>query len=295
MINDGGKMYATLNTGAIGVRADSPQEAIAAARLGGFAGVEFRASEIADLIDKHGATETRGLFDAAGVRPAVWSLGLDWRGDEATWRQGLETLRRNAAAAAAIGGLRAIQVIMPADDGREYAENWRFHVERLAPAAAILAEHGVALGLEFIGPKTLRDTRRHPFIHTLDGALELGAAFGPNVGLLLDCWHWYTAHDTLERLHTLRPEQVIHVHINDAPLDIPIDQQIDNRRALPGETGVIDIVGFLKALQMIGYGGPVTAEPFKQELRDLPNDAERLAIIRESIALVSRQAGVPIA
>ena len=196
---------------------------------------------------------------------------------------------------AAIGCLRAIQVIFPGDDEREFDENWRFHVARLGPVAAILAEHGCALGLEFIGPKTLRDTRRHPFVHTLDGALELGAAFGPNVGLLLDCWHWYTAHDTLERLRALRPEQIVHVHINDAPLDIPIDEQIDNRRALPGETGVIDIVGFLGALHAIGYDGPVTAEPFKQELRDLPSDAERLALVRESIGLVFRQAGVPLA
>ena len=287
-------MYATLNTGAIGVTADSPHEAIAAARIGGFKGVELRAPQIADLIDEIGVEATRSLFEEARVRPAVWGLGLDWRGDEATWQQGLEGLRRSARAMATIGCVRAIQVIFPGDDEREFDANWQFHVARLAPAAAILAEHGCALGLEFIGPKTLRDTRRYPFVHTLGKALELGAAFGPNVGLLLDCWHWYTAHDTLDTLHGLRPEQIVHVHINDAPLDIPIDEQIDNRRALPGETGVIDIVGFLRALQAIGYDGPVTAEPFKQELRDLPNDAERLALVRESISLVFHQAGVAL-
>lgn len=287
-------MYATLNTGAIGVTADGPREAIAAARLGGFKGVELRAPQVADLIDEIGLDAVRNLFAEAGVRPAVWGLGLDWRGDEATWQQGLEDLRRSASAMASIGCLRAIQVIFPGDDEREFDANWQFHVERLAPAAAILADHGCALGLEFIGPKTLRDTRRYPFVHTLGKALELGAAFGPNVGLLLDCWHWYTAHDTLDTLHGLRSEQVVHVHINDAPLDIPIDEQIDNRRALPGETGVIDIVGFLRALQAIGYDGPVTAEPFKQELRDLPNDAERLALVRESIDLVFKQAGVAL-
>jgi sugar phosphate isomerase/epimerase len=287
-------MYATLNTGAIGVTADSPREAIAAARIGGFKGVELRAPQIADLIDEIGVEATRSLFEEARVRPAVWGLGLDWRGDEATWQQGLEGLRRSARAMATIGCVRAIQVIFPGDDEREFDANWQFHVARLAPAAAILAEHGCALGLEFIGPKTLRDTRRYPFVHTLGKALELGAAFGPNVGLLLDCWHWYTAHDTLDTLHGLRPEQIVHVHINDAPLDIPIDEQIDNRRALPGETGVIDIVGFLRALQAIGYDGPVTAEPFKQELRDLPNDAERLALVRESISLVFHQAGVAL-
>ena len=287
-------MYATLNTGAIGVTTDGPREAIAAARLGGFKGVELRAPQVADLIDEIGLDAVRNLFAEAGVRPAVWGLGLDWRGDEATWQQGLEDLRRSASAMASIGCLRAIQVIFPGDDEREFDANWQFHVERLAPAAAILADHGCALGLEFIGPKTLRDTRRYPFVHTLGKALELGGAFGPNVGLLLDCWHWYTAHDTLDTLHGLRSEQVVHVHINDAPLDIPIDEQIDNRRALPGETGVIDIVGFLRALQAIGYDGPVTAEPFKQELRDLPNDAERLALVRESIDLVFKQAGVAL-
>jgi len=42
--------------------------------------------------------------------------------------------------------------------------------------------------------------------------------------------------------------------------------QVDSVRALPGETGVIDIAGFLQALHAIGYSGPVTPEPFKKEL-----------------------------
>ena len=37
------------------------------------------------------------------------------------------------------------------------------------------------------------------------------------------------------------------------------------------KTGVIDIAGFLQALQEIGYDGPVTPEPFKKELADLPD------------------------
>jgi sugar phosphate isomerase/epimerase len=37
-----------------------------------------------------------------------------------------------------------------------------------------------------------------------------------------------------------------------------------------GETGVIDIVGFLRALMEIGYDGHVTPEPFDERLRSLP-------------------------
>lgn len=39
--------------------------------------------------------------------------------------------------------------------------------------------------------------------------------------------------------------------------------------ALPMETGVIDLVGFMRALREMGYDGPVMPEPFSQRLNDL--------------------------
>ncbi len=278
-------MYATLNIGAIGVKANGVHEAIVAAKLGGFAGIELRAPE-ADLIEAQGAETVRALLGEAGVRAAVWGLGMDIRGDDAAWETALVVLRRNAAAMAAIDCTRVTTVLLSGSNERDHDANWRFHVERLTPAAAILAEHGCSLGLEYLGPQTILKNFRYPFVHTMERALELGAAIGPNVGLLLDCWHWYTAGDNLDAIRAARPERIVHVHINDAPTGIPLAEQIDNRRALPGETGVIDIAGFFAALQGIGYDGPVTAEPFKRELADLPNDAARLATVRESIAKV---------
>jgi sugar phosphate isomerase/epimerase len=119
----------------------------------------------------------------------------------------------------------------------------------------------------------------------------MGAEIGPNVGLLLDCWHWYTSHGTLEELHTLRPEQVVYVHVNDAPSGIPVDEQLDHVRALPGETGVIDIAGFLGVLQSIGYDGPVVPEPFKKELNALPSDDARLEMVGAAMDAIFRKAG----
>ena len=84
----------------------------------------------------------------------------------------------------------------------------------------------------------------------------------------------------------MRAEQIIHVHINDAPPGIPIDEQQDLVRELPGETGIIDIKGFLGLLRRIGYDGPVTVEPFKRELQDLPSDASRLAVVKASLDAV---------
>jgi sugar phosphate isomerase/epimerase len=59
------------------------------------------------------------------------------------------------------------------------------------------------------------------------------------------------------------------VHVNDAPAGIARDDQIDTVRTLPMETGIIDLVGFMRALQEVGYDGPVMPEPFSRRINDL--------------------------
>ncbi|NIM04278.1 MAG: TIM barrel protein [Armatimonadetes bacterium] len=164
-----------------------------------------------------------------------------------------------------------ITYIWPSSDTLTFEENFRFHVDRLRPIAEILAEKGCRFGLEFLGPWTVRKDARYEFIHNMDGMLALCAAVGTdNMGLLLDCWHWYTAGGRVEQINKLRDEDIVCVHINDAPAGIAMDEQIDTVRCLPGETGVIDIRGFLSALAEIGYSGPVVVEPFNERLKNLP-------------------------
>jgi len=117
----------------------------------------------------------------------------------------------------------------------------------------------------------------HQFICTMDGMLDLAGAIGTgNVGLLLDAWHWYTSHGTIDDLLRLSDADIVQVHINDAPAGVDVDDQIDSVRALPGETGVIDLAGFLGALRQIGYTGPVTPEPFSEKLKTMgPAEAVR--------------------
>jgi sugar phosphate isomerase/epimerase len=285
-------MYKGLSPGAIGVRPADLRDAIAMAARHGFGGVEVNAREVAGLVEQAGAAQVRQWFEAAGVRPAGFGLPVDWRGDEQKWREGLEALPRLAEAAAAVGATRCMTWIPSSSDERPLQENWRFHVERFTPIARILADYGCRLGLEFLGPKHLREARKYPFIYRMGDMLRLGAEIGPNVGLLLDSWHWYTSGATVEELRALKAEQVVYVHLNDAPAGIPVDQQIDNVRALPGETGVIDVTGFLGALQAIGYDGPVTPEPFKKELRELPSDDERLRVVSAALDRVFRMAGI---
>jgi sugar phosphate isomerase/epimerase len=149
--------------------------------------------------------------------------------------------------------------------------------------ASVLGDRGLRFGLEYVGPKTSWSAAIYPFVHTMAEARELIAEIGKdNVGLVLDSWHWYTAHETEADLLKLSNKDIVACDLNDAPAGIPVDQQIDSKRDLPATTGVIDLKAFLGALQKIGYDGPVRAEPFKAELRQMPKE-QALGLTAESM------------
>ncbi len=123
----------------------------------------------------------------------------------------------------------------------------------------------------------------------LAAPLEAALAETGNVGLVLDSWHWYTAGETEADLRTLSSADVVSVDLNDAPAGVPVDQQIDNQRELPGATGVIPVGRFLAALKAMDYDGPVRAEPFNKAVNDLPDNeacARVIQAMRKAMALV---------
>lgn len=286
------RMYKTLNPGVIGIRPDSFDQALELANIGGFSGLEFDVVEIKQLVERDGLAAVKARFSDAGIRPAAFGLPVDWRGGRENWEAGLAALPELAAAASALGAVRTATYILSWSDTRPYDENLAFHIERFRPIAKILDDHGIILGLEFLGPKTLYAGKNHLFIHAMQPMLEMAAEIGGNVGLLLDSFHWYTSHSNVDDLLNLTPRNIAFVHVNDVPVGLAIDEQLDGTRGLPGETGVIDIAGFLGALKFIGYDGPVTPEPFKKALGDLPDDRTRARVVGASMDKIFKLAGM---
>jgi sugar phosphate isomerase/epimerase len=262
-------MYTTISPDALGIRGLSLSEAIALAHDAGFAGLAFDSRAAARAVDEDGLAAVQEQFNRAGVKPALWNLPVSWRNDD-QWQADLRDLPRLAATARALGATRTTTYMPSGSNERAYRENFDWHVARLRPIAEVLRDEGCRFGIEFIGPMTFRAAFRHEFIFTLEGVMELIAAIGTgNVGVLLDSWHLYTCGGTLADLAPLTNDDVVVVHVNDAPAGIALDEQIDTVRALPVETGVIDLVGFMRALREMGYDGPVMPEPFSQRLNDL--------------------------
>jgi sugar phosphate isomerase/epimerase len=289
-------MYATIGPDQLGIRGLSLSDAIALARAAGFAGLSFDSRAAARAVDERGLDTVQDQFAQAGVRPALWNLPVAWRDDD-QWQADLRELPRLAATVRALGATRTATYMPSGSDERSFQENFDWHVARLRPIAEVLRDEGCQFGIEFIGPKTYRAAFRHEFIHTLDGVMELVAAIGTgNVGVMLDSWHLYTSGGTLADLERLTNHDVVVVHVNDAPAGIARDEQIDTVRTLPMETGVIDLVGFMRALREMGYDGPVMPEPFSQRINDLaatdPEAAAREAA--RSMDALWRAAGLEV-
>lgn len=284
-------MYRNLSPGAIGIKCGLI-EGLDLAQQAQFSGVDLNLAEAEQL----GAAAVRDAYAERGLRMGGWSFPVNWRGTDAEFSAGLERLPAQALLAADLGCFRTISWVLSYSDHLPRKAHFDLVVHRFRRSAEILQAYGHRLGLEYIGPRTLRAGRRHGFIHTMDGMLALCDAIDTgNVGLLFDVWHWYTCRSTLDDVRQLTRDDVVYVHINDAPVGIDVLDQVDNRRCLPGETGVIPNGELLRILKEIGYDGPVTVEPFNQALRELcERDPLKAAIVtRESLDRVFAAAGIP--
>ncbi len=277
-----------LSPGAIGVTGNQMQIIDLAARYG-FESVEPQGEYLTSLSpDKLAgvlaAMKDHGLvFGAAG-------LPVEFRQGEDKFAEGLKNLPPLAVGLNRAGVKRVGTWLMPGHSSLTYVENFRQHARRLRLVAKVLQDHDIRLGMEYVGTKTIWTRQRYPFIHTLKEMRDLMAEIGTgNAGVVLDSWHWWQADDTVAELLALKNEEVISVDLNDAPSGVAKDQQVDGRRELPCATGVIDAGAFLRALNQIGYDGPVRAEPFNKPLNDLENEpacAATSQALKKAVALL---------
>ena len=202
---------------------------------------------------------------------------VDFRKDQHLFKEGMASLPRMAKALQKSGVKRMSTWIMPTHQELTYMENFKQHASRLKEITGVLQDFDIKLGLEYVGPKTLTSLHKYPFLSSMKEAFELIHEINvPNLGIQLDSFHWYCAEETVKDIESLTNEQIVTCDLNDATAGRTVAEQIDGERELPGDSGVIDLKGFVQALKKIGYDGPVRAEPFNAKLNNM-DDAAALA------------------
>lgn len=284
-----------------------PDQARLAAKTG-YKGIDYAWGPAKEA----GVDATRALMAELNIVPTIANLPTPnpLNGDDAAFKARMATIADDAAFSAAIGS-RRFQLVLGATTpgGQPKEERWKVVRDRLAAISEVFVKHDVHLSLEFLGPLQFRaggggQGRRGgappdpnappppppvPFVWTLTETARLCQEAGPNIGVTLDAWHWYHSGGTVADILATPKERIVHIHISDAREMPPADVR-DNMRLLPGE-GIIDLVGFLQALQKIGWAGGIACETIGPRLDDMaPEEQARLGL--ESTTAVMRKAGV---
>lgn len=271
-------MYKNLSMAALG-HAVSFQETCALAAKHNFVGVELDLAYLGSLGSEQVAVD---WFTCTGLVPGGFGLRAAWRetDTEEAFVESLRVVEADAKLAAALGSKRCLTSVAPRSETLDFYQHFDLVVPRLIRAAQILADLGIMLGFEFVGPSTLRTSTHKDFVHTLDGMRTFAASIGMhslNTGVVLDSFHWHTSNGTRNEIEHLDYHEVVGVHINDAVAGRALDEQLDDEREMVGATGVIDIAGFLRSLETIGYLGPLTVKPCNSTVRSMSPDAAAAA------------------
>ncbi|MDD9956909.1 MAG: sugar phosphate isomerase/epimerase [Anaerolineaceae bacterium] len=284
-------MFSSLDTGAIGISGHGLERSLALAQRFGYGGVDFDIREAAQLAGERGIDELRDLFARHKARPGNWGLPVNWEDDD--WEEDLERLPALAQVAQELGALRTTTVCWPHSETRPFEENFEWHRKRFGRIAETLLPFGIRVGFEFIGPRTFPPPDAIPFINDMSGMLRLCEAIGTgNAGILLDAYHLHTSGGGVSDLDALSADQVVAVHVNDAPLGLTLDTYMDLDRRLPTETGVIDLAGFMQRLEAMGYDGPVTCEPFSARTNAIEDPCEAAQLVTDHMRRMWQQAGL---
>lgn len=244
----------------------TPFERIDAVAAGGWCGLGFAHEDLGLVRDGVGFAAVARHARAAGLTHLEVELVSDWWLPEGAWRDRWDLLLEAAEAF----GAPFVKA------GSAFSEPWADLtplVEPLRRLAVEAGERGVRIALE-------------PLPFSMVGSLPAGADLvravdHPAAGLAVDFWHVFRAGTSLPELSAaLTPDLVVAVELNDAdaePVGTLFEDTRDRRRYC-GE-GVQDVVGFVRAMDDLGFAGPWGVEVLSEEHRAAPL-AEGLARAR---------------
>ncbi|MBI2455433.1 MAG: sugar phosphate isomerase/epimerase [candidate division NC10 bacterium] len=269
--------------GATTLKADLATD-IAVAGRAGFDFVEIWAAKLVGYLERGGLAALRRDLKRAGVKAATLnSVERVTFNDPSGHIRMQEDFRRFCRVAEAIGCETVIVVPSPRPKGVSFTAIERESVRVLRELSGIARPHGVRLAYEFLG---FADCT----VNTLaQCAAIVDRVARPNVGLVLDTFHFFAGGSRLDSIRQVDPRKIFMVHINDVER-APRRKMHDALRLFPGK-GIIPLASILRALRAIGYAEKVSVEIFRPQYWDRPP----LQVAREAraAALVAlRQAGL---
>ncbi len=232
----------------------------------GYSLIEIRLDKLKEYLTIHSVDDLAAFFSKARLKPYAFNAleFISFR-DKA----GRGDINDNLKFLCEIGskiGCKKIVVVPTFDVGhRTVSEIEEETVRVLREMSAFAANYDVKLAFEFVGYPNCS-------VNTFGQALDIvNKAQRPNIGIVLDCFHFYAMGSRMNDIKRARPEQIFIFHIDDSE-DLPYGAARDDARLWPG-LGVVPLDGILAALREIGYSEMASVELFRPEYWEY--DAEK--------------------
>lgn len=224
--------------------------------------IEIRIDKLKEYLCKHTIDGLKNFFDSHKIKPYAFNAL-----ESITFRNKYDynSIKKDLNFLCEVGveiNCRKI-VVVPSFDIKDcsmFDIKWET-VNVLDDLASMAYEYGMKLAFEFVGyPNCSVNNFSHAYdiIQTLDRT---------NVGIVLDCFHFYAMGSKLEDLKIADPQKIFIFHLDDAE-DRPLGILRDENRVWPGD-GVIDLDQILSTLKYIGYNEMASLELFRPEYWEL--------------------------
>lgn len=224
----------------------------------GYDYIEIRFDKLTDYLKKHELSELKAFFKKSVIKPFALNA-LEFINMRPTSEY--EQIKKDCEWLCMVGNeldCRKLVVVptfdLPGVSRKAIKESC---VSVLHELADIARKYDMNLAFEFVGYPNCS-------VNTFGQAYEIIEEVNrDNVGIVLDCFHFYAMGSKIEDLRKADGSKVFIFHIDDAE-DLPVGTMDDSKRLWPGE-GCIPLDIIIKALKDIGYNEMASLELFRPE------------------------------
>jgi sugar phosphate isomerase/epimerase len=195
------------------------------------------------------------------LQVGAFELPIDFRVDNDKFKASLSRLDVMIQLCTPLKATRAY-INIPASSSVPFQENFERYRLRVADVADRVAGCGLRIGLALNATAEAAKRFENKFITTAEELLTLIKMIGkPNVGLMLDSWHWHLGGGTTEMLARMTADQIVAARFADFPSDLnPENAKSKSRQLLKADEKSFT-VQVLRVLNKINYEGPLASCP----------------------------------
>jgi len=250
----------------------------------GIKNVELTTAMLDEFLKTDTLNAARSVLSDNGLTPVSSGAGVGGLIEPNPDRTAaLDNFKRRCEQFAALGLSRTyITTATPANAPRYTLDDYKTAAANLRGVADAAQQFKMKAMVEFVRASTFIAT-----LNTLTNVMRQAAH--SNLGIVFDCYHFWSGNNKLDDIDGVRPGEIAHAHFQDVP-DIPRELLDQTSRLIPGD-GVSPLTKILRKLADKGYSGPLSVELFLPKFQQAdPYELSRE--IRQKAEAVMRQAKV---